>query len=148
MEQKNMPGFRSRLISLGYTLRKAYQKITAAKPSVFVVAIIVAGFSIFLLGGGIYDILEQPLLGIPMGTRILFFYPGSLSEQTILDSMFAMFSYLFGAVGIFAMYQSTKYAYRPRQAFMFLLVGALFFLLAYFLMENLIYAKLTTSTSG
>jgi hypothetical protein len=143
-----MPGFRSRLISLGYTARKAYQKITTAKPSVFLVAAIAAGVSIFLLGGGIYDLLEQPLLGIPMGTKILFFYPGTLSEQTILDSMFAMISYLFGVVGILVMYQSTKYAYRPRQAFMMLLVGAMFFLIAYFLMENLIYAKLTTSTSG
>ena len=143
-----MPGFRSRLISLGYAARKAYQKITTSKPSVFAVAIIIAGVSIFLLGGGIYDILEQPLLGIPMGRRILFFYPGSLSEQTILDSMYAMLSYLFGVVGILAMYQSTKYAYRPRQAYMMLFVGALFFLLAYFLMENLIYAKLTTSTSS
>jgi hypothetical protein len=143
-----MPGFRSRLTSLGYTARKTYQKITTAKPSIFLTAIIVAGASIFLLGGGIYDIIEQPLLGIPVGQKILFFYPGSLSQQTILDSMFAMISYLFGVIGILAMYQSTKYAYRPRQAFMLLVVGAMFFLLAYFLMENLIWAKLTTSTSG
>jgi len=143
-----MPGFRSRLISLGYTARRTYRKITTAKPSIFLTAVIVAGASIFLLGGGIYDIIEQPLLGIPVGQRILFFYPGSLSQQTILDSMFAMISYLFGVIGILAMYQSTKYAYRPRQAFMLLVVGAMFFLLAYFLMENLIWAKLTTSTSG
>ena len=143
-----MPGFRSRMVSLGYTARKAYQKITTTKPSVFLVAAIAAGVSVFLLGGGIYDILEQPLLGIPIGSRILFFYPGTLNAQTILDSMFAMISYLFGLVGILVMYQSTKYAYRPRQAYIMLLVGAMFFLLAYFLMENLIYAKLTTSTSG
>jgi hypothetical protein len=143
-----MPSFRSRLTSLGFTARKTYQKITTAKPSIFVVAAIAAGLSIFLLGGGIYDILEQPLLGIPVGSKILFFYPGTLSDQTILDSMFVMMSYLFGVVGILVMYQSTKYAYRPRQAFMMLIVGAMFFLLAYFLMENLIYAKLTTSTSS
>lgn len=141
-----MPGFRSRLTSLGYATRKTYQKITTARPSIFLTAVIVAGASIFLLGGGIYDIIEQPLLGIPVGQKILFFYPGSLSQQTILDSIFAMISYLFGVVGILAMYQSTKYAYRPRQAFMLLVVGAMFFLLAYFLMENLIYVKLTTST--
>lgn len=143
-----MPGFRSRLTSLGFTARRTYRKITTAKPSIFLTAVIVAGASIFLLGGGIYDIIEQPLLGIPVGQKILFFYPGSLSQQTILDSMFAMISYLFGVIGILAMYQSTKYAYRPRQAFMLLVVGAMFFLLAYFLMENLIWAKLTTSTSG
>jgi ABC-type uncharacterized transport system permease subunit len=62
--------------------------------------------------------------------------------------MFAMVSYFFGAMGILLMYQSTRYAYRPRQAFMFLLIGAMFFLIAYFLMENLVYQKLTTSTQG
>jgi len=143
-----MPGLRSRLVSFGFTARKTYQKITTAKPSVFLVAAVVAGFSIFLLGGGIYDILEKPLLGIPIGRRILFFYPGTLSEQTILDSMFAMTSYFFGILGILLMYQSTRYAYRPRQAFMLLLIGAVFFLMAYFLMENLIYQKLTVSTSS
>jgi len=143
-----MPGIRSRLASFGFTARRTYRKITTAKPSVFVVAAIIAGASIFLLGGGIYDLLEQPLLGIPIGTRILFFYPGTLSDQTILDSMFAMVSYFFGAMGILLMYQSTRYAYRPRQAFMFLLIGAMFFLIAYFLMENLVYQKLTTSTQG
>ncbi len=143
-----MPGFRSRLTSFGYTARKTYQKITTAKPSVFVVAAIVAGVSIFLLGGGIYDILERPLIGIPVGTRILFFYPGTLSEQTILDSMFAMTSYFFGVLGILLMYQSTKYAYRPRQAFMFLLIGAVFFFMAYVLMENLVYQKLTARQSA
>lgn len=143
-----MPGIRSRLTSFGFTVRRTYRRITSAKPSVFALAAIIAGASIFLLGGGIYDLLEQPLLGIPIGTRILFFYPGTLSDQTILDSMFAMVSYFFGAMGILLMYQSTRYAYRPRQAFMFLLLGAMFFLLAYFLMENLVYQKLTTSTQG
>ncbi len=138
-----MPGLRSRLASFRFTARKTYQKITTAKPSLFLVAAIVTGASLFLLGGGIYDILEQPLLGIPIGQRVLFFYPGTLGEQTVLDSMFAMTSYFFGAMGILLMYQSTKYAYRPRQAFMILLIGAVFFLMAYFLMENLVYQKLT-----
>lgn len=143
-----MPGIRSRLTSFGFAARRTYRKITSAQPSAFVLAAIIAGASIFLLGGGIYDLLEQPLLAIPVGTRILFFYPGTLSDQTILDSMFAMVSYFFGAMGILLMYQSTRYAYRPRQAFMFLLLGAMFFLIAYFLMENLVYQKLTTSTQG
>lgn len=132
-----------RFASFGYATKKAYRKITTAKPSVFIVAAIVTGVSIFFLGGGVYDILEKPLLAIPVGTRILFFYPGTVHEQTILDSFFAMISYLFGGLGLLLMYQSTKYAYRPRQAFMLLLIGALFILIAYFNMENLIYAKLS-----
>jgi len=124
-------------------MRKAYRKITTAKPSVFIVSVIIAGLSIFFLGGGVYDILEKPLVGIPLGSRILFFYPGTVQEQTVLDSFFVMISYFFGLAGLLLAYQSTKYAYRPRQAFILLLVGAFFILIAYYNIENLIYAKLT-----
>jgi len=130
-----------RFASFGYATRKAYRKITTAKPSVFIVASIIAGFSIFLLGGGVYDILEKPLFALPLGRNILYFYPGT-QEQFVLESFSVMVSYFFGLLGLLLMYQSTKYAYRPRQAFMFLLVGALFLLLAYFNIENLLWDKL------
>lgn len=110
----------------------------------FIVSAVIAGLSIFFLGGGIYDILEKPLIAIPIGGRnILFFYPGTVQEQTILDSLFVMVSYFFGLVGLLLVYQSTRYAYRPRQAFILLLVGAFFIVIAYYNIENLIYAKLT-----
>ena len=128
---------------MGFTLRRTYRKLTTAKPSVFIVATIVAGLSIFFLGGGVYDILEKPLIAIPIGSsQILFFYPG-IQEQTILDSLFVMLSYFFGLIGLLLTYQSTRYAYRPRQAFILLLMGAMFILVAYYNIENLIYAKLT-----
>lgn len=128
---------------MGFTLRKTYRKLTTAKPSVFIIAAIIAGASIFLLGGGIYDILEKPLVAIPIGSTVLFFYPGTIQEQTILDSLFVMISYFFGLMGLLLVYQSTRYAYRPRQAFILLLMGAMFILIAYYNIENLIYAKLT-----
>jgi len=134
--------------SLGFTMRKTYRKMVTAKPSVFIVATIIAAFSIFLLGGGVYDILEKPLVAIPLGSRIVFFYPGTMHEQTILDSSFVMVSYFFGVLGILLMYQSTKYAYKPRQAFILLLTGAMFLLVAYFSIENLIYAKMNVPTSA
>lgn len=111
-------------------------------------AAIIAALSIFFLGGGIYDILEKPLIAIPLGTGVLFFYPGTINDQTILDSSFIMILYFFGLMGLLLMYQSTKYAYRPREAYIMLIIGVLFLILAYVAVENLIYAKLTTSTSS
>jgi len=128
---------------MGFTLRKTYRKLTTAKPSVFIIAAVIAGASIFFLGGGVYDILEKPLVAIPIGSTVLFFYPGTIQEQTILDSFFVMISYFFGLIGLLMVYQSTRYAYRPRQAFILLLIGAMFILIAYYNIENLIYAKLT-----
>ena len=135
--------------SLGFWLRKSYWKLATAKPSIFIIGIIVVAFSIFLLGGGVYDFLEKPLLAIPISsTRILFFYPYSVHEQSVLESFYVMMSYALGVAGVLVMYQSTKYAYKPRQAFIMLLSGAVLILLAYFYIENLIYSKLTVSTSS
>jgi len=142
-----MSSIRNRFASLGFRARRAYRKITTVKPSVLAVAVIIAALSIFLLGGGIYDILEKPLVGIPVGSRILFFYPGTVQEQTVYDSLYAMITYFFGLVGLLLVYQSTKYAYRPRQAIILLMVGAMFLLFAYVSIENLIHLKITAGRS-
>jgi len=135
---------RSRFTSLGFTLRRTYRKISTAKPSVLVVAIFLMALSIFILGGGVYDLLQGPFLAIPFGTRLLYYFPGTLQDQFGLESFVVMTSYLVGVIGILLMYQSTKYAYKPRQAFILLLVGAVLILIAYVNIENLILAKLTT----
>lgn len=130
-------------ISLGYASRKAYWKIVTAKPSVFIVASIVVALSIFLLGGGVFNILERNImLSLPVGRSVLTFFPG-VHQQVVLGSLFVMVSYFFGVAGILLMYQSTKYAYKPRQAFMLLIVGALFTLMAYIYIENRIWLKIT-----
>jgi len=128
--------------SLGFTLRRAYWKILTAKPSVFVVAAIVTAVSLFLLAGGVYDILEKPLGAIPFGRRVLFFYPYTLQAQAVFESVVVMVAYAMGVVGILLMYQSTKYAYKPRQAFMMLLSGVVMIVLAYVFIENLVFSKL------
>ena len=128
--------------SLGFTLRRAYWRILTAKPSIFIVAAIVTAFSLFLLAGGIYQILVNPLSAISLSGRILFFYP-NLQVQLGYEIIFVMTAYAMGVVGILLMYQSTKYAYKPRQAFMMLLSGIIMILIAYIVIENLIFGKLT-----
>jgi len=126
--------------SLGFTLRRAYWKMSTAKPSIVIVATIVAAFSLFLLAGGIYDILE-PMGPIPWGRGVLFFYP-HLQGQIPYESVGVMAAYAMGAAGILLMYQSTKYAYKPRQAFMMLLSGVVLILIAYIYSESLLLSKL------
>jgi len=128
--------------SLGFTLHRAYWKISTAKPSIFIVAAIVTAFSLFLLAGGVYDILEQPLTAIPYGRTVLFFYPYTLQAQAVIESVGVMITYAIGIAGILLMYQSTKYAYKPRQAFMMLLSGVILILIAYIYIESLVFSKL------
>jgi lysylphosphatidylglycerol synthetase-like protein (DUF2156 family) len=121
--------------SLGYFMQKGYWKIVTARPSVTVVTAIVIVASIFLLAGGVYNLLEKPLTLWWTGERFVFYYPYSLNEQFVLESVFIMIFYALGGIGFLLTYQSTKYAYRPRQAYILLLTGSLLIFAAYVCVE-------------
>jgi ABC-type enterochelin transport system permease subunit len=146
------PGIGRRLTSFSFTLRKAYQRISTVKPSIVIVAAIITAFSLFLLSGGVYDILEQPMAAIPYGKTILFYYPYTLAAQAVIESIGVMIAYAMGAIGLLLMYQSTKFAYKPRQAFMLLISGIALILIAYVYIESLVFQKLNppqqTTTSS
>ena len=137
---------KTRLSSLGFRLQRAIRKIATAKPSIFVIASVIVASTVFFLGGGVYDLLAEPYIAIPItDTRIIFFSPYSVHEQAVLESLLVMISYAMGFFGVFLMYQSTKYAYKPRQAYILLLTGVVLLLIAYIYIENLLWAKLTVS---
>lgn len=129
-------GFNKRLSSFTFSLEKAYERLLTAKPSLFVVSIIVVGATLFLMGGGVYDILVRPLVAfISPNGEVLAFYPG-LTDQFVLGSLIVMILYALGFVGFIIAYRSTKYTYNPRQAYRFLLIGCAMILIAYFLVEQ------------
>ena len=135
-------GFRRRLSSLNFSLQKVYWKILTAKPSTFATAVIIVAASLFLLGGGIYDLMEKPLLLIvAAGGRIITYYPYSLNEQFLVESVIVMIIYTLAVVGFLIAYQSTKYAYRSRQAYRLLLVGCVLVVIAYIFIERSLLAR-------
>jgi len=124
-------------------MQKAYQKILNIKLSWLIVALMAVAASIFLLGGGVYDIIERPMAIVPYSQgKWIFFWPYQLNAQFLYESIIVMFLYGIGFGGFWAMYQSTKYAYKPRQAFILLLVGAVLVILAYSSCETTINLKL------
>ena len=133
---------KKKLSSLSYTVQKLYKKISTAKPSTLVLSIITIAITVFLFGGGLYSMIMKPLTAVYYGGRFLFLYP-QLSEQFFTDSVIAMVLYSLGIIGLMAVYQSTKYAYRPRQAYMMFLIGATLLLLAYIFLEATIQIKLS-----
>ena len=88
-----------------------------------------------------YTIIMKPLPSVYYGGRFLFLYP-QLSEQFVTDSVIAMILYSLGIIGLILMYQSTKYAYKPRQAYMMFVVGTVLIFIAYILLETTINIKL------
>ena len=126
------------LTSLSFTLQKLYRRLSAAKPSNLVLALIVIAITIFLFGGGLYLIIVKPFPAVYYGGRFLFVYP-QLSEQWVSDSIIAMTLFAFGVVGLLLIYQSTKYAYNPRQAYLVFLMGAALVLISYISIEAILH---------
>jgi len=132
---------KKRVSSMSYSLNRFYRKISTTKPSTLILSIIAIAIAIFLFGGGLYNIIMKPLPAVYYGGRFYFLYP-ELGAQFITDSMVATVLYSLGIVGLIVMYQSTKYAYKPRQAYMMFLIGTALLLLAYIFLEATIRIKL------
>jgi hypothetical protein len=128
--------------NLSFSLNRLYRTLTSSRPSNLIIPIIAIGFAVFLFGGGLYDIIMQPLPAVYYGGRFLFLYP-QLSEQFIGDSIVAMTIYALGIIGLLALYQSTKYVYKPRQAYMMMIIGVALLFLAYIFLEATIQIKIS-----
>ena len=128
--------------NLGYSLRIFRGPGSRRKPSTTVLLILVLGIVKFILMGGIYDILEHPisLLPTPGGYKVLI--PGTLGQQTINESLIAGFLYMLGFGGLYMLLRSTRYAYRPRNAYLLLIVGTLVVLLVVFYSNSLLTQKI------
>jgi hypothetical protein len=132
---------KKRVSSMSYSLNRLYRRVSTAKPSTLILSAVAIGVAVFLFGGGVYDLTMKPYPAVYSGTRFILVDP-RLSEQFISDSVVATILYSLGVVGLLVIYQSTKYAYKPRQAYMMLIVGAVFLLLAYIFLESAIRQKL------
>jgi hypothetical protein len=130
-----------RASSMSFSLSRGFSKISKTKPSSFIVSIIVIAYAIFLFGGGLYTIISSPLPAYYTGSGFLFIYP-ELGSQFISDSVISVMLYAIGFAGLLAIYQSTKYAYKPRQAYMMMVIGVSLLLLAYIFLEDAIMIKL------
>ncbi|MBN1245285.1 hypothetical protein JXA31_06800 [Candidatus Bathyarchaeota archaeon] len=126
--------------STSFSLSRLFDKISTTKPSALVISIIVLAYAIFLFGGGLYTITSKPLPAYYTSSGFIFIYP-ELGGQFVSDSIIAVTLYAIGFVGLLAVYQSTKYAYKPRQAYMMLVIGVALLLLAYIFLEDAILIK-------
>ena len=130
-----------RAAETSFSFSRWFRKISTARPSSFIISIIVIAYAVFLFGGGLYTLISSPLPAFYTGKSFIFLYP-DLGQQFISDSIIAIMLYGIGFAGLLAIYQSTKYAYKPRQAYMMLVIGVTLLLLAYIFIEDAIQIKL------
>ena len=126
------------MATLSRTIRKAYWRMSISKMPKTIIAYALILIVIFLLGGGIYDIVTMPPPYWVYGGTINFFYP-SLGFQLLGESVIVMILYAIGTAGLLIIYHSIRYVNNPRQAAIALFVGLTFFLIAFILIESIIY---------
>lgn len=142
MKLKNL-SFKVRKVwkDLSYSLRIEWIPKHIDKVGKIIFAAIV-GFSVFILAGGIYDLLEKPLALLPRGGGWTFIYRGNVHMQTLNESIVVAIVYVLGLSGLYVVFRSTKYAYRPRQAYILLIIGVLITLISFFYINFLLQSKL------
>ena len=129
--------------SLNRFFRKAYWRLSIYKPSYTLFGLISIGVAIFLLGGGVYDILlaKDPtrVLENPQFVYLYWIFYPRLDKELLSGSIIVMVLYTLGTLGLLMAYQSSKYARNPRHATILLLIGVAFTLVAFALIESVIY---------
>ena len=134
---------KKRSSDVSFSLSRWFRRISTTTPSTLILTAVGIAYSVFLFGGGLYTLIQKPATAYLGSSAIYFLYP-SISGQFVSDTIIACILYALGFAGLFAIYQSTKSAYKPRQAYMLLIVGVTFLLLSYIFLEGAISFK----TSG
>jgi len=124
--------------SMPYSLNKFYRRLTTLKPSSIVLAAAALAIAIFLFGGGLYNLVSRPLPSYYSPSIGFMFVNPYLSDQFVWDSLIATTLFALGVIGALLMYQSTKYASNPRQAYMMLIVGVTLLTISYVSVEAIL----------
>jgi hypothetical protein len=112
--------------NIAYRLRITQAPSTTGLRSSWIVLFFaVIGLATFFLAGGIYDLLEKPVSLLPRASEEgwTFIYPGGIGGQTLNESILSALLYLIGLGGFYMLFRSTRYAYRPRNAYILLIAG-------------------------
>jgi hypothetical protein len=125
---------------VSFSLSRWFRKATTNTPVITVATVLGLAYVIFLFGGGLFTLIEKPLASYYSGSTFYFLYP-DISNQFVGDTIISVFLYAMGFIGLLAIYQSSKSAYKPRQAYMLLIVGITFVALSYLFLESAINIK-------
>ena len=99
------------------------------KPSTALVIVLLIAACIFTLGGGVYDIMENPIRVLPTPSNPVFWFSG-MTDQTFNESAYFIIFLIIGISGGYTTFISSRYAYRPREGRMLLLIGIAMMIIA------------------
>jgi hypothetical protein len=127
--------------SMSFSLSRWFRKFTQNTPTAALVTVVGIFYAMFIFGGGLYTLINHPQPSAYVNNQFYFLYP-DISSQFISDTLISVTLYVLGFMGLLAIYQSSKSAYKPRQAYMLLIVGVALLLLSYVFLEGSISFKI------
>lgn len=136
---------KKRSSSLSFSMSRWFRRVSTTTPSLFLITAVGIAYAIFIFGGGLFTLITRPPPSAYVNNVFYFLYP-SLSSQFVSDTIIAVILYAFGFIGLLAIYQSTKNAYNPRQAYLMLVIGVAFLLISYIFLEAAIAFKASGGT--
>jgi hypothetical protein len=126
--------------NMSFSLSRWFRKISTNAPTAFLVTAVGISYVIFLFGGGLYTLINHPSPSAYVNNQFYFLYP-DISSQFISDTLISVTLYVLGFGGLLSIYQSSKSAYKPRQAYMLLVIGVALLLLSFVFLEGSIAFK-------
>ncbi|TMI47250.1 hypothetical protein E6H17_06495 [Candidatus Bathyarchaeota archaeon] len=114
----------------------------SSRPLLPVAEFLIVGFTVFVLSGGLFVLTQggQGLLNVASGYS--FVYPGDINNQTTQEAVFTTLIYAMGILGLYMMFMSTRYAYRPKRAYGYLAFGMIMAVIFIVSLYVLIYDKI------
>ena len=115
--------------------KKPSKTTRIAKPDKFTipkqyVAFTVVVLCVFVMGGGIYNILQHPRSILPLQNGYTSLHP-YMSEQTSTEGDIMMLINGFMIMGFYMIYRSTQIAYNRRSANLWLLAGIILVIIGF-----------------
>ena len=126
--------------SMSFSLSRWFKRNSTGTSNMAIITIVGLAYSIFIFGGGLFTLINRPSPSAYYNGKFYFLYP-SLSSQFVSDTLVSVILYALGFIGLLMIYQSSKSAYKPRQAYMMLIIGVTLLLLSYIFLEGSIAFK-------
>ena len=114
----------------------------SSRPLLPIAQFFIVGFTIFVLAGGLFVLAQggQGLLNVSRGLQWV--YPGDVNNQTTLEAVFSGLVYILGFVGVYFLFMSTRFVYRPKRAYGFLAFGMMLIIIFIISLYFVIYDKI------
>lgn len=129
---------KERFSSVTFSLQKKISKFMSYHPPPYLIAVILMFITIFLLGGGVYDITVPIRSVLPYYRGFILLYP-SLHDQVLSESLAIMIIYALGAAGLILIYRSARYRRNPEQSSLLIQLGAALLIISFIIVESVLY---------